>query len=174
MQTTQQKAVKIFLLPAENTVGLQLFFLFSQNQVVEILQDVKLRPIPFSFPFVKGITGYNDKLIPVLSPEEMLGLKVDDNDHDYKQYVVIRSSQVNPATGENLQVVLATKSKLQLPQGEDENITRFFKPCSIPECIAAPGMIRAVFDNNGTQVVVLNIDSILLGPATLSQENDRL
>ncbi len=165
MQKTQQKASKIFLLPAENDANEQIYFLFSQNQVVEILQQINLHSVPFAEPFIKGIAGYNDKLIPVISPEELLGMKCEKN-QPFTQFAVIRSAKTDPVTGENLRAILASRTKMELPKEETENILQSFSPSSLPSSYPDSSMVKAVFENKGIHVVLLDIEKLLLGNGT--------
>jgi chemotaxis signal transduction protein len=59
--------------PEEISEG-QIYFLFSIRQVEDIIKEASVHPVPFSPPYIEGITLWRDLALPVISLEKRLEL----------------------------------------------------------------------------------------------------
>lgn len=70
---------RIVVFPALTSVvpgsAKQINFLLSVNQVEDVVKRVDVRPVPFSPPWVEGISRWRNHIVPVVSLEGCLGLK---------------------------------------------------------------------------------------------------
>ncbi|QTA86801.1 chemotaxis protein CheW [Desulfonema magnum] len=62
------------LTPSQLSCG-QVFFLFSVRQVEDIIKNTSVHPVPFSSPYIEGITIWRDQVVPVISLEECMGME---------------------------------------------------------------------------------------------------
>ena len=174
MGTHRTSDTNFFLLPADTDSERQLFFIFSKVQVIEIIKDINRFPVPFCPGFIKGVAPYNQQLIPIVCLEEMLGLENSRPGQVYRQFIVVRSSEVNPETGDNLQVIIAAHSKLQFPKGEAAGGIDAFKKKDIPEHLDNVDFIRGFFMNTKEAAVVVDFNQLLLSgllPAAYSLQS---
>jgi chemotaxis signal transduction protein len=70
--------------------GDTLFFIFSIHQVREIKSEITILPIPFSEPFIKGISEWRNRVVPVISLERRLEIKKNSNPES-RRYALIQS-----------------------------------------------------------------------------------
>jgi hypothetical protein len=59
--------------PEEISDG-QIYFLFSIRQVEDVVKEASVQPVPFSPPYIEGITLWRDLAVPVISLEKRLEL----------------------------------------------------------------------------------------------------
>jgi len=87
-----QSARKVFAFPAfvPTHEGRQVFYLFSVRQVVEVLRDVKILPVPFSPSGTEGVAEWRGRVVPVLSLEKCLGIRQPD-EQEHMRTIAIRS-----------------------------------------------------------------------------------
>lgn len=69
--------------------GKPVFYLFSIRQVAEVLTHVDAQLVPFAPAYVQGIAHWRDRVLPVLSLEQCLGIKQSDNQMP-QQTIVVR------------------------------------------------------------------------------------
>lgn len=166
MQKKPQAAFKTFLLPVELQGNEhKVFLLFSKSQIVEVLRDVSINPVPFCADYIAGVTCHFHRLLPVISPEKVLGLGGDNLAGKKGHYIVVRSSAVDPQSGDNLQVVFATTGKLEQPKAETEQRISGMRSITRPEFLSDSAMIRATFQQDDTYYVVVDLNKLVLGEA---------
>lgn len=170
MKTENITGGKIFLLPAERRLDQKLSFVFSYAQVTEILKDICFYNVPFCPGFIKGVAERNNRLVPVLCLQEMMGIKSQEPHSRYKQFIVVRSTVNDPSNGENLLGVIASASGLQFPRSEDEKTIAAFKPCAVPDFLINRQLVRGMYRNRGLTLISLDFEKILLGTAFISQD----
>lgn len=162
MGTHRISDTNFFLLPTDSHSERQFFFIFSKTQVVEIIKDINEFPVPFCPGFIKGVAPYNQQLLPIVCLEEMFGLENSHSGQAYRQFIVVRSSEVNPETGDNLQVIIAAHSKLQFPKGEAAKGIDTLKKKDVPEDLNNVDFIRGFFMNTKEAAVVVDFNQLLL------------
>ena len=72
---TTEKRVLIFLAQTPRVSKRQIYFLFSQQQMEDILMDTSVRPVPFSPAYIEGVAGWRNQVLPVISLEACLGME---------------------------------------------------------------------------------------------------
>ena len=162
MGTHRISNTTFFLLPADTHSEHQFFFIFSKFQVVEIIKNINGVPVPFCPGFIKGVAPYNQQLLPIVCLEEMLGLQNSHSGHVYRQFIVVRSSEVNPETGDNLLVIIAAHSKLQFPKGEAAGGIDTFQQKDVPDHLDNTDFIKGFFMNTKEAAVVVDFNQLLL------------
>ena len=73
IDVTEQR-VLIFSALAPQVSNRQIYFLFSQRQMEDILMDTPVRPIPLAPTYVEGIAEWRHQVLPVVSLEACLGM----------------------------------------------------------------------------------------------------
>lgn len=164
MQTTTQAALKTFLLPVESLHSeSKVFLLFSKSQIVEVLREVSIQPVPFCADYIEGAASYSYRLLPVVSPEKVLGLEGTDLERSTRQYIVVRSSVVDPRSGANLQVIFSVGGKLVQPKAEIEQGLSGMCGVAQPDFLSDSTGVRAFFQQDETYYVVVDLNKLVLG-----------
>ena len=154
--STSEQRVLIFSAQTPRVSNRQIYFLFSQHQMEDILMDTSVRPVPFSPSYVEGVAEWRNHVLPVISLEACLGMK-----------------SLNSRKIQRLMVVRALKDEAA-PMGVYRIILRIVPPirmltlpieCSpvsngwIPEKFFAKG----VYEWEGGFLVVAHMKNILDG-----------
>ena len=108
-------AGKVFTFPAFTPAheGKKVFYLFSVRQVVEVLRDVKILPVPFSSIGAEGVTEWRGRVVPVLSLEKFLGIKRS-GDQKAMRTIAIRSvSKRNTDRHKELYAIITVGAKVE-------------------------------------------------------------
>lgn len=84
---------RVLICPAqtEKVVGKRVHFLFSVLQIVDIMKNLSVQPVPFSASYIEGIAKWRDQIIPIVFLEDCLGLATQDI-AQYERLVVVRSA----------------------------------------------------------------------------------
>jgi chemotaxis signal transduction protein len=53
----------------------QIYFLFSQHQMEDILMDTAVQPVPLSPSYIEGVAEWRNQVLPVISLEACLGME---------------------------------------------------------------------------------------------------
>lgn len=164
VQERQPSEVRIYLLPltladSEKNV----FCLFSQNQVVEIIGRRPVQHIPFSPAYLKGVVSYQGALLPVVNLDELCNRSQKSGQAQSKQLVVLRTGAVAPATGEPLKIVVAASTGVRTVKLSAQVLADGFDPQEPPLSLAASGIMRGFFQQQATYVALVNLDQIVLG-----------
>jgi len=72
---TSEQKVLIFSAQTPRVSNRQIYFLFSQHQMEDILMDTSARPVPFSPSYVEGVAEWRNQVLPVISLEACLGME---------------------------------------------------------------------------------------------------
>lgn len=84
----------------------KLFFLFTANQVEEVLSEIVMRPVPFAPSFLAGVTFWRGHLLPVVDLEKRFSFS-DRNKTGKSRFLVVRTGvPENPAGEQILRCVL--------------------------------------------------------------------
>jgi chemotaxis signal transduction protein len=70
-----EKRVLIFAAQTPRASDRQIYFLFSQHQMEDIVMDSSVRPVPFSPCHIEGLAEWQNQVLPVISLETCLGMK---------------------------------------------------------------------------------------------------
>ena len=73
--TASEQRVLIFSAQSPWVSNRQIYFLFSQHQLEDILMDTSVQPVPFSPDHIEGVAKWHDQVLPVISLEACLGLE---------------------------------------------------------------------------------------------------
>lgn len=72
---TSEQRVLIFSGLTPRVANRQIYFLFSQHQMEDILMDTSVRSVPFSSSYIEGLAEWRNQVLPVISLEACLGLE---------------------------------------------------------------------------------------------------
>ena len=107
---TSEQRVLIFSAQTPRVSNRQIYFLFSQHQMEDILMDTSVRPVPFSSEYIEGIAKWRNQVLPVISLETCLGME-----------------SLNPSKVQRLMVVRALKNEA-VPTGIYRIMLRIVPP----------------------------------------------
>ncbi|WP_028582854.1 hypothetical protein [Desulfogranum mediterraneum] len=154
---------RFFLLPLGRYAKESYSCIFGQSQVVEVMQEIIACEVPFCPRFMRGAAVYGEQLLPVICPEEMLGLADPAEQGPYRQFIVIRSAAVDPASGTNLLAMVASSRGLQIPQNEEDKNLEYFSPSD--QVPANGGLLNGIYSGQGRRLISIDFDRLLLGAA---------
>ncbi len=68
---------RVLICPAQSPMveNRQIYFLFSQRQMKDILMETVVWPVPLSPAYAEGVAEWRDRMLPVVSLEACLGIK---------------------------------------------------------------------------------------------------
>jgi len=95
--TAPEQRVLIFSAQTPWVSNRQIYFLFSQHQMEDILMDTSVRPVPFSPCHIEGVAEWHNQVLPVISIEACLGLEFL-NSQKIQRLMVVRAlkSETSP------------------------------------------------------------------------------
>ena len=136
--------------------GKQVHFLFSALKVADILQELLVQPVPLSPPFLEGIAEWRDRILPVISLEQRLGLQVKSLRQPPRS-MVVRIAEAGGGNANGLHGVLRVAPNIQM--------------LSLPiECtpvsrgwMSHEHLIRGVYEWEKGFLVVVHMENILKG-----------
>ncbi len=70
-----ERRVLIFSARTPRVSNRQIYFLFSQRQMEDILMDTSVRPVPLAPTYIEGIAEWGNQVLPVISLEACLGME---------------------------------------------------------------------------------------------------
>lgn len=164
----RHQEVKAFLLPLEGSEQLHddlhdVFFLFSQNQVVEVLNRQPIQRVPFAPLYLHGLLPYQGHLLPVIDVNGLFGYAPDASAGPCKQLMIIRTAATDPQTGELLKAAIPAHTAVRTIKIPAQTLASGFLPRQAPDCLAASGLVRGFFQWEEEYVAVLHLDQVVLG-----------
>ena len=72
--SSPEQRVLIYAAQSPRVSNKQIYFVFSQYQMEDILMDTSVRPVPFSPSYIEGIAEWHNQVMPVISLEACLGM----------------------------------------------------------------------------------------------------
>ena len=72
---TSEQRVLIFSALTSRVSNRQIYFLFSQHQMEDILMDTSVQSVPLSPSYIEGVAEWRDQVLPVISLEACLGME---------------------------------------------------------------------------------------------------
>ena len=73
--STSEQRVLIFNAQTPKVSNRQIYFLFSQQQMEDVLMDTSVQPVPFAPGYIEGVAEWRDQVLPVISLEACLGME---------------------------------------------------------------------------------------------------
>jgi len=160
----RQTEIRTFLLPLSvaDAAG-DVFCLFSQNQVVEILGRRPIQQIPFSPTYLVGVVNYFDQLLPVIDLDKLCNPKQLGCNGGYQQLVVIRTGTVDPATGEPLKAVIAASTRVRMAKLSAQVLATTFAGSEAPISLKNTGMLRGYFQRESGGIALIDLSRVVQG-----------
>jgi chemotaxis signal transduction protein len=160
----QQSGIRTFFLPMtiNDSTG-NVFCLFSQSQVVEILGPRPIQQVPRSPAYLKGVLHYDDKLLPVISLDDLCNRKQKGRQERFRQLVVIRTGAVDLVTGELLKAVVTATARVRIAKLSGQELATAFVEREAPPSLRNSGVLRGFFQRHADSVAVFDLGPIVLG-----------
>ncbi len=86
--STPEQRVLIYSAQTPRVANKQIYFVFSQYQMEDILMDTPVRPVPFSPSYIEGVAEWRNQVMPVISLEGCLGMESLDSSKTQRLMVV--------------------------------------------------------------------------------------
>ncbi|MBW1643202.1 MAG: chemotaxis protein CheW [Deltaproteobacteria bacterium] len=136
--------------------GKQIYFLFSLYQVEDIQRELSVYDVPFSAPFIEGITVWRDLTIPVISLERYLGLPLAEAGQS-QRFIVIRSALGTQEDVGEMRIAIRTERETKMISIPDSN-----------ELVTSNGwmnheLVKGVFEWDKGYIVVPETDKLFQG-----------
>ena len=149
-----QKAI-VFPAMAPEVTGKKIYFLFSISQVVDIVNEISVHGVPFSHPFIAGISRWRNHIVPVLSLEACLGLQSNEQRQE-RRGVVIRSTIEETDSGAGTLCMLEVETSIRM-----FSLPLECKPLRINGAIPKNNLVRGFYEWKGGYLVVAEMEKIM-------------
>jgi len=113
---------KVLICPAMTSQvdGKHIYFLFSLYQVEDIQRELTVYDVPFSAPFIEGITVWRDLTIPVISMERYIGLPLTESGQG-QRFIVIRTAPGTQEGESEMRIAIRTERETKMISIPDSN-----------------------------------------------------
>jgi len=160
----QQSTLRSFLLPLSiNDSPGNFVCLFTQNQVVEILEPRFVAQIPGSPGYLTGVLLYHGSLLPVIDLDELCNRHRSAPRKRYRQLVVVRTGMVDPGTGTPLKAVMAVMDRVRIARISGKDLTEAIGQQEAPPLLRKSGLVRDCFRHEDDTVVLLDLGPVARG-----------
>ena len=149
---------RVIVFPAQTPriKGRPVHFLLSVLEVADILQELAVQPVPLSPPYLEGIAEWRDRVLPVISLEHCLGLRVK-SFRQSPRLVVVRIAEVESDYPGGLHGLLRVAPNMQML-----SLPIQCTPAS-NGCIPREDMVRGVYEWKEGFLVLVHMENILRG-----------
>jgi len=169
MSQHRQQDVRIFLLPMDGLEQAEnMYFLFTQSQVAEIIGFHPIQKIPFSERHLLGVIPYRNQLLPVINILDLCAPSMLPERNRYKQLMIIRTGAVAPDTGEPLKIAVMANSAIRTLKLSTQALSNSFHQQPLPPWLQASEQLRGFFQWQDSYVALLHLDQLALGPLSPS------
>ena len=164
MQSEQQRiGLRSFLLPLSiNESPGSFACLFTQNQVVEILEPRFVPQIPGSPGYLVGVLLYHGILLPVIDLDALCNRRRSARRKSYRQLVVIRTGMVDPE-GTPLKAVVAVMDRVRIAKISGKDLAEAIGQQEAPPLLRKSGLLRGCFRHDDDTVVLLDLGPVARG-----------
>ena len=153
-KVTSEQRVLIFAAQSPRVENRQIYFLFSQRQMEDILMETAVRPVPLSPAYTEGVAEWRDRMLPVVSLEACLGMKPL-NSSKIQRVMVVGIPKIEEGTTKIYNIMLRAVPPIRL--------LTLPIPCTpvSDDCISHKRYVRAVYEWEDGLLVVANMAKIL-------------
>ena len=164
---TQIQRVLIFPARTPMVADRRVYFLFSMRQTEDIVMTASIMPVPLSRPFIKGVTQWRDKVVPVISLEECLGLE-SSNSSKYTRLAVVQTAKKDAVQLSNYRIMLQVDPHIRVLTLPIE--------CDLvsDEWIPAGHLTKGVYEWGNKFLVVAHMEKILDGAMADGQKKEQV
>lgn len=153
-----QTNAQILLFPARLSAAedRRIDYLFSVRQVVEVLLNADVQYVPFGPEHAEGVTDWRGRILPVLSLESCLGMKMNETVQPTRPIVVRSVSQDSQGQVKDSYAVFqvgAAVRQLSLPLD--------CEPRDVPSWIADETCLRGVYQMENHLFLIPDLEKIL-------------
>lgn len=152
----------LIIAPAQGKVqsGESVSFLYSLLQVEEILSAISLAKVPFSPPYVEGLSDWRDLVLPVISLERLLGLVETPGSVQGNQAIVVKKTQRSVEPDNCKRALIRIASGCRLITGIPKTKPVFANDFIAEKIVPA---VKGIYLWDKGLLIVPNIDHILTG-----------
>ncbi|CAB1057708.1 hypothetical protein D1BOALGB6SA_2461 [Olavius sp. associated proteobacterium Delta 1] len=111
--TTSKQRVLIFPAQTPKVSSRQIYFLFSQRQMEDILLNAPVQRVPFSPSYIEGLAEWRNQVLPVISLESCLGIE-SLNSSKVQRLMVVRAAKNEAATTNFYRIMLRVVPPIQM------------------------------------------------------------
>lgn len=155
---------RTFLLPLTlNDADGNVFCLFSQNQIVEILGRRRVQRVPLSPPYLKGVIPYNDELLPVIDLPPLCGQASSAPNEAPRQLVVIRTGAKDPHTGAPLKAAIASSMGVRMVKLPHRVLAASLLEQEAPDSLKTSGVLRGFFRRQNNSIALIDLNMVVQG-----------
>jgi chemotaxis signal transduction protein len=156
LSTSGDQRVLVFPGQTSGLAGKRVHFLFSTPQVLDVLKELTVTPVPFSPPYLEGIAEWRDRVLPVISLEEYLELPAVTPFRD-QRLMVIRRGEENIDDQAEAQGALRVASAIRMAS--------LPIPCTpvSDELLGRRETVRGVYEWEEGLLLVVNVENLLSG-----------
>ena len=148
--------VVIYPAMTSSVEGKRIYFLFSLYQVVDIQAKLKVTGVPFSVPFVEGMTVWRNSVIPVISLERYMGMKTQGSGRG-RRFLIIRSTRrVNDGSVEMLSAIKTEREIKMMPIPDSSELVK-------PNGWVNPELVKGIFEWDEGFIVVPETGKMIQG-----------
>ncbi|QTA80387.1 Chemotaxis protein [Desulfonema limicola] len=149
---------RVLVYPARTPVisGKRIFFLFSLNQIENIISKLEIYPLPFAPSHIKGLAQWEEQVVPVLSLEKCLELPDLGRQSSHMRLILVRSEN------KNIKGLLSADSAIRLIPRPDS----CFAGSSL-SWLSHKESVRGVYEWDEGFLIIVNINNILNGELTI-------
>lgn len=161
--------VLIFPARTPSVQGKQVYYLFSLRQVVDVLGQADLRPVPFGPGIAEGGAQWRGRVLPVLHLEHCLGMKTSDETIPLRTIVVRGVHQGNGHEPKELYAIFkvgAAVRQLGLPLA--------CNPIPVPPWITNASALSGVYEMEKMFLLVVDLEQILSAAQSREPRNEHL
>jgi chemotaxis signal transduction protein len=154
--TLTQERVLIFPAQTPDISGNRVHFLFSVQQVKDILQKAEIFPVPFAPPYAQGIAQWRHHVVPVISLEARLEMEIV-HPKEPSRLVLVRGIEKSHAQLREvfaMITVVPAMRMMDLPSSSVPITVDWFKEKSL---------IRGVYEWEEGFLIVVHMENILRG-----------
>lgn len=133
-----------------------LFFLFTVNQVEEVLSEITLVEIPFAPEFIQGMCCWRGQVVPVIDIEKRFGLSGSTHTSSGRYLLVRTGAQDSTGGRQLLRCVFRVPDRIKVIQnvGDSSSI--------MPEKVGIKSsLVRGTFQQENDIFIVPDVASIL-------------
>ena len=160
----RQAETRTYLLPLTlDDANGNVFCLFSQHQIVEILGQRPVQRIPLSPTYLQGVISYYDELLPVIDLNPLCGRKQSLKEIMPRQLVVVRTGASDPVTGAPLKAAIASQAGVVMVKLTRRVLAASFIEQAAPDSLKASGILRGFFRRQNNGIALIDLGKVVQG-----------
>lgn len=148
---------QVYMFPAQipEMEGKKPFYLFSVQQVVEVLRHTDAHYVPFGPKYAEGVSEWRGRVLPMLSLESCLGVKKSDTPMPLRPIVVRTVTEKSGDLQERYAIFKVGASVIQCASSQA------CEPVAVPNWVTDASCVSGVYQMQERLLLVMNISKLL-------------